>query len=98
MKDRTVLILAGGAVLLGLYVKNKAAAAVNAVNPVNPDNIFNRGVESVGQNVTGDPHWSPGGAAYDFIHKPWDINDPNSKPNEVDWKKLLLGPVWGDWW
>lgn len=80
-----IAIVAAGAVLYWLSKKavagvGEAAAAVGtAVNPTSQDNIANRAVEAVGSAVTGDSHWTLGGAIYDWMHADG-YEDPNS-PN-----------------
>lgn len=59
--------LAVGGVAVGWWYRREIAHAVgNAVNPASSDNLVNRGVESIGQAVTGDASWTPGGALWDF--------------------------------
>lgn len=72
MKDKHFYILVGLG-LLGLwYTKEKATEAVKevgqAVNPVNPDNIFNSGVNSVVQALTGEENATLGSKIYDWTH------------------------------
>jgi hypothetical protein len=43
-----------------------ADAAIKGVTPWEPTNIFNQGVMSAGQAVTGDAGWSLGGSIYDL--------------------------------
>jgi len=54
------------------YAKNQAAKAVGAVgdalNPISQTNIFNRGVNSVVQSLTGDKNQTLGGWIYDVTH------------------------------
>jgi hypothetical protein len=54
------------------YTTKKANETIvtvgNAINPVNQDNIFNRGVNSVVQNLTGDDNQTLGGWIYDITH------------------------------
>lgn len=38
------------------------------LNPASSSNLVNRGVEAVGQAVTGDPSWSVGGWVWDVFH------------------------------
>lgn len=42
------------------------AAAVDKVNPASPNNFVNQGVEALGQTITGDENWTPGGWAFDW--------------------------------
>lgn len=44
------------------------AAAVDKVNPASPNNFVNQGVEALGQTITGDENWTPGGWAFDWTH------------------------------
>lgn len=77
MKDETILILAGGAVLVlwytGYKAKQTAASAAKtvgaAINPVSHDNIFNRGVNAVGAAISGDEHWTLGTQIYKWLHE-----------------------------
>lgn len=55
-------------------LKGAAGSAVQLVNPADRGNIVNRGVEAVGSSVTGDPNWTLGGAIYDWLNPPEDIN------------------------
>jgi len=54
------------------YAAKKAKETVNdigsAINPINNDNVFNQGVLAVGQNLTGNKHWTLGGWIYDITH------------------------------
>jgi hypothetical protein len=72
MKDKTVLILAGGAVLGAMYLSHKAketAKAVgHAVNPLNNDNVFYGGVNAVGESITGRKDWNLGVQIYEWTH------------------------------
>lgn len=73
MTDKQFLILLGVGVGLLWYTKRQAEEAVesvgSAINPVNPDNIFNRGVNALGEAITGDEHWTLGGAIYEAVHE-----------------------------
>jgi hypothetical protein len=51
------------------------ATVGTALNPVNEKNLANRAVGAIGAAVTGDEHWSLGGAIYDLFH-PYDPNTP----------------------
>ena len=72
MTDKQILMFLGAGALAFLYLKNQAGEAVaavgNAVNPVNPENVFNQGVLSVGQALTGDKSWTLGGWIYEITH------------------------------
>ncbi len=54
------------------YTKRQAAKALevvgDALNPVSQTNIFNRGVNAVVQNLTGDKNQTLGGWIYDITH------------------------------
>ncbi len=54
------------------YTKRQAAKAVetvgDALNPVSQTNIFNRGVNSVVQTLTGKENQTLGGWIYDITH------------------------------
>lgn len=74
IKTEAGLYLVGGvaAVLLILYAKHKATAAVeNAlpyINPASDKNIVNQGVSWVGALISGQPNWTLGGSIYDATH------------------------------
>ena len=54
------------------YAKKQASEAVetvgDALNPISQTNIFNRGVNAVVQNLTGDKNQTLGGLIYDVTH------------------------------
>lgn len=71
------LLGVAGLILGGyFYMMNKAAgvagdaAAVvgGALDPTSPDNLAAAGVAAVGEAVTGEEGWTPGGALYDIGH------------------------------
>ena len=65
------VLVVGGLVLAAvtaLGAKRAATAAVTAINPANPDNIFNSGVNSLGQQISGNNNWSLGGWIYDVVN------------------------------
>ena len=74
--DWKLLAVAGG--VLGGYfylakkaagVAGDAAAAVGAaLDPTSPDNLAASAVAAVGEAVTGEEDWTPGGALYDLGH------------------------------
>lgn len=70
---KTTLIVAGVAVVGLWYLKRQGVQTVkdaaNAVNPVNPDNVFARGVNSVGGAIAGEEDWSLGSWIYDLTHE-----------------------------
>lgn len=72
MKDQHFYILLGLGLLGVWYTKAKAVEVVKdagqAINPVNPDNIFNSGVNSVLQAVTGEEHATLGTKIYEWLH------------------------------
>ena len=77
--------IAGGAALVVGYLVyrgyKKAKEVVSKdLNPASKDNIINRGVGSVGQQLTGDKHFTLGGWLYDRLH-----------PNEAE--RLGLTPI-----
>lgn len=83
----------GGAIVLGVLwliygnkLKQDAAAVGNAVNPASQTNIVNRGVTSVGVQLSGDPNWTLGGWIYDLTHPAYDPNAPAppADPNSYD--------------
>jgi hypothetical protein len=41
-----------------------------AINPVNPENIFYRATNAVGSALSGDEHFTLGGALYDVFNAP----------------------------
>lgn len=53
---------------LGYKLYTSKEKIVNAVNPASSENLVNQAVESVGQTLTGDPNWTPGGWAFDWTH------------------------------
>lgn len=59
------VLLAG---VVGLYVlgKRELAAAATAINPLNQDNVFATAVNQAGAQVTGDKHFSLGGAMWEW--------------------------------
>lgn len=68
-------IAVAGALAVGLLGwllarKGKAAAAAvgAAVNPTSRDNLAYRGVNAVGEAVTGERGWTLGGWLYDWTH------------------------------
>lgn len=69
---KTTLIVAGVAVIGLWYLKGRAARAISeagqAINPTNNQNVFYRGVNGVGEAVTGDDDFSLGGWIYDKVH------------------------------
>lgn len=69
---KAVAITAGVAVLGAWYLKNQAGAAVKkagqAINPTNRENVFYKGVNSVGGAVSGDDEFSLGSWIYDQVH------------------------------
>lgn len=70
---KTTLIVAGVAVVGLWYLKRQATETVKqvgqAVNPTSRDNVFYRGVNSVGESLTGDEDWTLGGWIYDITHR-----------------------------
>lgn len=70
------LIGIGGAYVLGKVIVKDAAGEVGnaaskvgqAINPVNPDNIFYRGVNSVGAALTGRDNFNLGSWTYDLLN------------------------------
>lgn len=70
-QGQILMLLAAGGLLLW-YTKNKVVETVktvgNAVNPVNPDNVFNQGVNKIGQEISGDKDFSLGVWIYDITH------------------------------
>lgn len=61
-------VLLGGVVLLAWAGKKATEATLEAVNPVSHDNIFNKGVNSVTQALTGDPNATLGTKIYEWLH------------------------------
>lgn len=58
-----VVIAAG---LAFLYFKREAIA--EAVNPVSRNNLAYKGVNAVGEAVTGDEHWTLGGYMFELLN------------------------------
>lgn len=67
-----VIVAAGVAIVLAMSKAGAIAQrlATHELNPASSDNLANRAVEAVGQGITGDPHWTLGGAVYDATHDP----------------------------
>jgi hypothetical protein len=55
-------------VIFGDKIKNAVAAVGNSVNPTSDQNLAYRGVNAVGEVLSGDPSWSLGGWVYDLTH------------------------------
>ena len=72
-KEHQSLVVLVGLGALGVYLISRIAAqqaakAAQAVSPLNRDNIFYSGVNGVGAVVSGDEHFTLGGAVYDWFH------------------------------
>jgi hypothetical protein len=97
-ENKYVLIGAGVALCVALYLAKRGADAVgaglNAINPVDPNNIINRGAESVYQTVTGS-NGTIGGDFYDATHGGrLDVTSGNNAAAaSVDW---IGGAISGD--
>lgn len=63
-----VMVLAVLAAAGAVYLHSKAAAIKTAVDPTSHDNLANRAVNGIGEAITGDEHWTLGGAIYDLTH------------------------------
>lgn len=50
---------------IGTSLANGAAAVGQAINPFSDQNLAYRGVNAVGEAITGDANWTLGGATYD---------------------------------
>jgi len=64
-------LLGAGAVAaywIGTKVSAGAGSVAQAVNPTSDRNLAYRGVNSIGQSVTGDGYWNLGGWLYDVTH------------------------------
>lgn len=48
--------------------KEVIEAGIDKVNPASHNNFVNQGVNSLGAAVSGDPHWTLGGWAYEWSH------------------------------
>jgi len=63
-------ILGAGAIW---YTKKKTGEALevvgDAINPISQNNIFNRGVNAIVQNLTGNENQTLGGWIYDITHE-----------------------------
>lgn len=74
--NTTHLLLAAGAVVVAAavvyQVRQGAADAVTkigqSVDPTSRDNIFYRGVNKVGESISGRQGWTLGGWIYDVTH------------------------------
>ena len=68
------LFAVGGVFVVGyFFVMKKAVAAAGsavgaALDPTSPDNLAAASVAAVGEAVTGEEGWTPGGALYDLGH------------------------------
>lgn len=79
-----------GAYFLGKYIVKDATAEVgaaaskvgNAINPVSDENIFYRGVNSVGAAISGNENFNLGSWTYDILHQ-----------DEVKRLEAMSGPV-----
>lgn len=87
------LLAVAGVLLAGyVYVLKKAAAAAGdlahdvaaALDPTSPDNLAASSVAAVGEAVTGEEGWTPGGALYDWTHDD-ETNEPNAAGVLFDW-------------
>ena len=100
-----------GAYFLGKYIVKDAAGEVGeaagrvgqAVNPTNPENVFYRGVNSIGAAISGDDNFNLGVWTYDILHpdqaaamtSPITIVDKNPPEASVlpnSWARNTPGP------
>lgn len=95
----TGVLAVAGIVVLGLVWWNRKAigeavgSAAQLVNPASDQNLAYRGVNGVGQYVSGDESWSLGGAIYDATHN--DNGEP--KVNTPPWYAMgPLGWIWAN--
>ena len=57
------------AIAAGLaYLYYKRGAIGEAVNPVSRNNLAHKGVNAVGEAVTGDSNWTLGGAMFELLN------------------------------
>jgi hypothetical protein len=76
------MVLVGGVLIY--FVAKKFSGAVGdaaravgeAVNPTSDKNLAYRGVNAVGEALTGDTDFNLGGWIYDLTHKDYDPNAP----------------------
>lgn len=52
---------------LSRKVGDVAESAIDAVNPLNKNNVIAGGVNAVGEQISGKPGWTLGGAIYDGV-------------------------------
>lgn len=87
--------------LFGKQIKDAAAAAANAVNPTSDKNLAYRGVNAVGEVLSGDESFSLGSWLYDVTHPnegklisttPPYVPRSTAVKEEAAWYERLLGP------
>ncbi|GAC1677081.1 MAG: hypothetical protein NVS9B2_27890 [Steroidobacteraceae bacterium] len=81
MNLRTALLVGGG--LLAGYLayrvyKGGVQVLKTDLNPASDKNLAYRGVNGVGEALTGDKNFSLGGYIYDLFHKTYDPNAPSA--------------------
>lgn len=80
MNTKTALVLGAAGLLLGYLVyraaKQGLEAAAQAINPVSDKNLAYRGVNAVGEAITGDKEFSLGSWLYDVFNPEYDPNAP----------------------
>lgn len=79
--------LIAAAVALYTFVKDEVGAAAgavgNAVNPTSDTNLAYRGVNAVGEVLTGDPSFSLGSWLYDQFNPPYRANEQAFVPRKI---------------
>lgn len=68
--------------------KEVAGNVGTAINPADENNLINRGVNALGAKITGDEHWTLGGAIYDLLHDPVPVNTKAVNQDHKDVKEI----------
>lgn len=66
--NQQLLVIGLVVVAIAWYLKRQATEAADLVNPTSSKNLAYTGVNSVGQALSGDEHWTFGTWLYEITH------------------------------